>query len=58
MRLVAPPGNPAVVTFPELQIHTVWGALPPRGVAPLAKLPFVVGIEPSADPNGIYPEGG
>lgn len=52
-----PSGRSAVVVFDNLDIRTVWGAVPAHGVHPLAALPFVTRVEPSADTDGIGPQG-
>ena len=51
--LQPPVGHEALVTFPALQIRTVWGVIQAGGVRALARVAFVTRIEPSADRDGI-----
>ncbi len=47
-------GFDQILTFDSLQIRTAWGRVPPNGVEKIARLRFVVGIEPSADRIGYW----
>ncbi|MDQ6768977.1 MAG: hypothetical protein M3Z54_03205 [Gemmatimonadota bacterium] len=56
--LQGPQGNPHPLTFDALRLNVVWGFVPAGGVDRIAGLRFVTCIEPSSDPDGIFPMGG
>ena len=55
--LAAPEGRDRPVTFPNLELTVVWGVIEPGGVHRIAAKEYVTMIEPSTDPDGIFPAG-
>ncbi len=56
--LRGPYGLAHPVTYDSLRVNFVWGFVPRDGVDRIAAVRFVTCIEPSSDPDGIFPQRG